>query len=82
MNLYANHIAIRLMRSRWGSCNSVTRHISINLALARKPLECLDYVIIHELAHITHPNHSDKFWNLVGVYCPDWKSVRAQLRNS
>jgi predicted metal-dependent hydrolase len=49
--------------------------------LAYKPRECVEYVIIHELAHIVHPNHSKDFWNLVAQYCPDYRRLRRLLNN-
>lgn len=80
MGLYATHVAISLMKTRWGSCAPRTRRISINVALARLPEECLEYVIIHELAHITHPDHSEQFWALVEKYCPEHRRIRALLK--
>lgn len=80
MGLYATHVSISLMKTRWGSCAPRTRRISINVALARLPEECLEYVIIHELAHITHPNHSEQFWALVEKYCPEHRRIRALLK--
>lgn len=79
MKLYASKVTVRRMTSRWGSC-SIRRAVSINLELARYPDECLEYVIIHELAHIVHHNHSQAFWNLVEEYCPDWRRIRRSLR--
>lgn len=79
MKLYASKVTIRQMKTRWGSCSSCG-NISINLELARYSDECLEYVIIHELAHLVHRNHSDNFWQLVATYCPDWKRIRHSLR--
>ena len=79
MGLSASKVSMRLMKSRWGSCRSQTRALTFNLYLAIKPIECVEYVIIHELAHIIHPNHSKDFWNLVSLYCPDYKRLRTLL---
>lgn len=82
MGLRASAVTVRLMKTRWGSCHPVSRRISINLRLARKPQECTEYVVVHELAHITHPNHSECFWQLVERHFPDHRRVRALLRSS
>ncbi len=73
-------VTFRYMKSRWGSCNYRTGHLSFNLFLVNFPAECLEYVIIHELSHLVHPNHSAEFWNHVEHYCPDWRSLRKVLR--
>lgn len=72
---------VRKMRSRWGSCNTRTHHISFSLYLAQKPAECIEYVVLHELAHIAAPNHGPDFKELMTSYMPDWKE-RRRLLNS
>ena len=81
MELQARRVTFKYMTSRWGSCNVRTGDISINVRLALFPGECADYIIVHELAHLVHHDHSPAFWALVAQYIPDWKSLRAQLRN-
>ncbi|MDO5065835.1 MAG: SprT family zinc-dependent metalloprotease [Propionibacteriaceae bacterium] len=73
-------IKYRQMKSRWGSCNHRSRAITLNVGLARFPVEALEYVVIHELAHLAHPNHSADFWALVGSVLPDLESRRRLLR--
>ena len=73
-------ITIRKMKTRWGSCNPATEHISINSELARFPVVCLDYVLLHEYCHVLYPNHSDKFWQLVEQYMPNRKQVQKILK--
>ena len=81
MQLQASKVVFKMMTSRWGSCQSKTRVLTFNLMLAYKPQECVEYVIIHELAHIVHPNHSKDFCNLVAQYCPDYRRLRHLLNN-
>lgn len=72
---------IRKMKTKWGSCNAQARRLLLNLELAKKPLECLEYVIVHELAHIIEQTHSDRFVALMDRLLPDWRS-RRDLLNS
>lgn len=66
-------------RSRWGSCGSHGR-IHLNWRLAMAPPAVLDYVLVHELCHLRHRDHSPRFWSLVSHHYPDWRSQRAWLR--
>lgn len=73
-------LRIRKMKTRWGVCNRRSMTITLNYDLIEYPLECMDYVIIHELAHLTHFNHSKEFWQLVAKYCPQYRQIRKQLK--
>lgn len=79
MELKSRKVTIRAMTSCWGSCRSNTKSLTFNVKLAYKPIECVDYVVIHELAHFIHPNHSPEFWALVEQYCPDYRRIRNRL---
>lgn len=72
---------IRNMKTRWGSCNTKTNKINLNLQLVKRPVECLEYVILHELAHTIVPNHSNEFKAVLRRYMPDWKNVQRELNN-
>ena len=76
----AGEIKVRDMKTRWGTCNIKTAHITLNLRLAEKPTECLRYVIIHELCHLHEAGHGEKFWRRMDEYYPDWKRVRKLLK--
>lgn len=66
--------------SRWGSCSG-DNNLRFNWRLIHFPAAVIDYVVIHELAHTIHHDHSPQFWQVVSRYCPDWKSQRRYLRN-
>lgn len=74
-------LTIRDQRTRWGSC-STSGMLSFNWRLVMAPPEVLQYVVIHELAHLFHHNHSKDFWTKVVVYAPDFKVQRAWLRKN
>jgi len=71
-------VAIRRQRSRWGSC-SVRGTISLNLCLLFQRPEVVDYLIIHELMHVRHMNHSPRFWAAVESHCADWRALDREL---
>lgn len=77
--LYPESVCVKHLKSSWGRCSS-DRKISININIAYFDMECIDYVIIHELCHLVHMNHSSDFWSLVGRYCPEWKRIRNNMR--
>ena len=85
-NLYQEKIPvpnlkIRKMTTRWGVCNLKNKNVTLNYELYKYDIECLDYVIIHELSHFIYPNHSKKFWNQVEKYCNNYKSIRKKLKD-
>lgn len=71
---------IRTMKTRWGVYNKKNHSVTLNSHLIEYSLEKLDYVIIHELSHIIHFDHSSSFWQLVSKYCPDYKKIRKELK--
>ncbi len=79
MAVSVEKITIRKMKTRWGSCTPVARSIRINLELAKKPPECLEYVVVHELAHLLEPSHNQRFIALMDKYLPQWRSCRDVL---
>ena len=73
-------LKIRTMKTRWGVYNKKNHSITLNSHLIEYSLEKLDYVIIHELSHIIHFDHSSSFWQLVAKYCPNYKKIRKELK--
>lgn len=81
-NLHCDSWQIKYMTTRWGTCNTNTKKIWLNLQLAKKPLECLEYVILHELAHLKIRNHGKDFIAYLDQYMPCWKETRKRLNDS
>lgn len=79
MGLEYNQVRIKNQKTRWGSCSS-KGNINLNWRVVMAPEEVINYLIIHELAHLKHMNHSTDFWNLVKKYCPDYVQWRKWLR--
>ena len=80
MNLFPTSISYRKNKRTWGSCNH-KNGLNFNILLMKFPIEVMEYVIVHELAHIKHKNHSKDFWNLVAVYCSNYKEVEKLFKN-
>ena len=73
---------VRNMRTRWGTCNIAKRRIWLNLQLAKKPPECLDYVILHELTHLYERHHNARFHAYMDSFCPDWRELKQRLNQN
>lgn len=80
--LYCNSWQTKYMTTRWGTCNTNTKKIWINLQLAKKPIECLEYVILHELAHLKVKNHGKNFTDILDAHMPYWKDIKKELNDS
>ena len=73
-------LRIRKMTTRWGVCNIKTHIITLNLELMKRDIGYLDYVIIHEMSHLIHGDHSRSFWKLVESNMPDYKKYREEMK--
>ena len=73
-------LKIRKMKSRWGVYNRVKHSVTLNSELIKYNIRCLDYVIVHELSHVIHFDHSKKFWSLVSKYCNNYKDIKKELK--
>jgi len=70
---------IREMRTKWGSCNPKTGRIWLNLELSKKPVEAIDYIVLHELAHLVSPRHDERFIATLDAHMPRWRQIRLEL---
>ncbi len=75
----SNEFGIKRMRTRWGTCNTRAKRIWLNLELAKKPTECLEYIIIHELVHLLERSHNKKFVKYMNEFIPKWKFYKDEL---
>jgi predicted metal-dependent hydrolase len=70
---------LQRMKTKWGSCNHAAGNIRLNTELAKKPKDLLEYVIVHEMAHLIEPTHSDRFISILEDHYPSWREARAEL---
>ncbi|MCY3746819.1 MAG: SprT family zinc-dependent metalloprotease [Acidobacteria bacterium] len=75
-------VRVRRMRTRWGSCNVQARRIWLNSELAKKPPSCLEYVLVHELAHLIERRHNDRFRAVLDLHLPQWRLRKAELERA
>lgn len=80
LKLDYEEVRIKRMKSKWGSCNYLKKVITLNLELIKKAPEIIEYVVVHELAHLKYPHHKKEFWNFVEEYIKEWKKLRERLR--
>jgi len=73
---------IKKMKTRWGSCNTRAHRIWLNLNLIKKPLSCLEYVLVHELVHLLEASHNQRFYSLMTRFMPDWKENQVLLEGN
>ena len=74
-----NDWQVKYMRTKWGTCNIEARRIWINLELAKKPVACLEFIIVHELVHLLERRHNDRFLAYMNRFLPNWKQLRDEL---
>lgn len=73
---------VKLMKTKWGSCNIEKKRIWLNLELAKKPIHCLEYIIVHEMVHLLERHHNERFIAFMDNYLPKWRSYKAELNRS
>jgi hypothetical protein len=79
MTVEVHEFGVKRMKTRWGTCNTVANRIWLNLELAKKPVECLEYVVVHEMAHLIERSHNSRFVALMDKYIPKWRFCRDEL---
>jgi predicted metal-dependent hydrolase len=79
LGVQVNDWAIKKMKTKWGACNSKAGRIWLNLELAKKPVQCLEYIIVHEFIHLLERHHNDNFAVLMNQFLPQWRSRRSEL---
>lgn len=79
MGVKAARFFVQGMKTKWGSCNPASRSIRLNTDLAKKPLECLEYIVVHELAHLIESTHNARFTALMDLFMPKWRHVKNEL---
>ena len=79
LGVQADERAIKKMKTKWGACNVKARRIWLNLELAKKPAQCLEYIIVHELIHLIERHHNERFMAILDEYLPQWRLRRNEL---
>lgn len=79
MNLKVSEFGIKKMRTKWGSCNRIAKRIWLNLELAKKPSECLEYIVVHEMVHMFERHHGTRFIALMDQFLPQWRQYKDEL---
>jgi predicted metal-dependent hydrolase len=82
LGVKAENVYVRRMKTRWGSCTPRRRSIRLNSELAKKPRECLEYVVVHELVHLLESSHNHKFVALMDKFMPQWRQFRDELNRA
>lgn len=82
LRVEANAWGIKKMKTKWGTCNIAARRVWLNLELAKKPIQCLEYILVHELLHLIERHHNDRFRGLMDQHMPQWQLHRDELNSS
>lgn len=82
VGVQVNETRIRKMKTLWGSCNADAKRIWLNLELAKKPVTCLAFVLVHEMTHLLERHHNDRFYELMSQFMPQWQLYRDELNRA
>jgi predicted metal-dependent hydrolase len=82
LNVNVNDWRIKRMKTKWGSCNTEAKRIWLNLELAKKPIKCLEYIIVHEMVHLLERHHNKRFLAYMDYYLPKWKHLKDELNRA
>lgn len=79
MNVRVCEFGIKQMKTKWGTCNPKAKRIWLNLELAKKPSQCLEYIVVHEMVHLLEPSHNARFISLMNKFMPMWRFYKEEL---
>jgi predicted metal-dependent hydrolase len=79
MGVQVSEFGIKKMKTKWGTCNIEAKRVWINLELAKKPLECLEYIVVHEMVHLLERSHNARFIAYMNQFLPQWRSLKEAL---
>ncbi len=79
MGVQVSEFGIKKMKTKWGTCNTAAKRIWINLELAKKPLECLEYIVVHEMVHLLERSHNARFIAYMNQFLPQWRNLKEEL---
>lgn len=79
LNISVNDWQVKQMKTKWGTCNIEKKRIWINLELAKKPEQCLEYIIVHEMIHLLERHHNDRFLYFMDTFLPNWRQLKDEL---
>ncbi len=82
LRVEVQRLFVQQMRTKWGSCNTTARSIRLNTELAKKPRECLEYVVLHELVHLIERRHDERFKRYMDRFMPQWRQYRDELNRA
>jgi predicted metal-dependent hydrolase len=81
MGVKVERFFVQRMKTKWGSCNPLAKSIRLNTDLAKKPPECLEYIVVHEMTHLLEPSHNQRFISLMDEFLPKWRFYKEALNN-
>ena len=79
IDVQVNKWGVKQMKTKWGTCNIEDKRIWINLELAKKPIQCLEYIVVHEMIHLLERHHNDRFLFYIDKFLPQWKKLKVEL---
>lgn len=79
IKLKVEELGIKKMKTKWGTCNEEAKRIWLNFELIKKPVECIEYIVVHEMVHFKERNHNAKFIAYMNHFLPEWKQLKAEL---
>ena len=79
MGVKVERFFVQRMKTKWGSCSPGSKSIRLNTDLAKKPPECLEYIVVHEMTHLLEPTHNSRFIALMDQFIPKWRLYKEEL---